>query len=295
MNLNYTKKLDNKPLTIKESSKLLKVLGNIFKHFIVAIVLIISLFPIIWVVLSSFKTNAEIMDSALKLPTHFYFDGYKLAIKLSPIIQCFKNSVIVSVISTIINVIFVGMAAYVTARYNFKYKTLITLMFSSILLVPGIALSYPIFKIVRMSGLYNTKTALIIVYAAMGMPTTFYVLKSYFASIPREVEEAAYIDGSSFPRTFFRIVVPIAKPGLFSAAILQFLFAWNEFFFALLLTTGKESRTLPLTLSYFTSMFSANYSALFAAITIIIVPTIIAYVIMQEQIVDSLASGAVKG
>lgn len=291
--------IDNKEVfknhTIKNSSIITKTLGTMFKYFVILIVLIVSLFPIIWVVISSFKTNAEIMNSALKLPTHFYTAGYKIALSLSPIVICFRNSILISVSSTILNVLFVGMGAYVVARYDFKYKNAVILMFTSILLVPGIALSYPIFKIIRTIGLYDTKTALVIVYTAMGMPTTFYVLKSYFLSIPKEIEEAAFIDGSSFVNTFFKIIVPIAKPGLFSAAILQFLFAWNEFFFALLLTTGKESRTLPLTLSYFTSMFSANYTALFAAITIIIIPTIIAYVLMQEQIVDSLASGAVKG
>jgi len=281
--------------TIKNSSMITKISETMFKYFIILIVLIISLFPIIWVGMSSFKTNAEIMNSALKLPTHFYFTGYKIALSLSPIIICFRNSILVSVASTFLNVLFVGMGAYVVARYKFKYKNAVILMFTSILLVPGIALSYPIFKIIRTMGLYNTKTGLVVVYTAMGMPTTFYILKSYFLSIPRELEEAAFIDGCSFVKTFFKIIVPIARPGIFSAAILQFLFAWNEFFFALLLTTGTESRTLPLTLSYFTSMFSANYTALFAAITIIIIPTIIAYIFMQEQIVDSLASGAVKG
>lgn len=284
-----------KNYSIKNTSLTAKTLGTIFKYLVILIVLIVSLFPIIWVVISSFKTNAEIMKSALTLPTHFYFTGYKIALSLSPIVICFRNSILISVTSTFLNVLFVGMGAYVVARYDFSYKNAVTLMFTSILLVPGIALSYPIFKIIRTLGLYDTKTALIIVYIAMGMPTTFYVLRSYFLSIPKEIEEAAFIDGSSFVNTFFRIIVPIAKPGLFSAAILQFLFAWNEFFFALLLTTSTGSRTLPLTLSYFTSMFSANYTALFAAITIIIIPTIIAYAFMQEQIVGSLASGAVKG
>ena len=114
-------------------------------------------------------------------------------------------------------------------------------------------------------------------------------------SFSKSIEEAAYIDGSGFLNTFFKIVLPIAKPGMATAAILQFLMAWNEFFYALVLTSSVKARTLPLAINYFSSQFSRNYTAMFAAITVIVLPSILIYLLLQRQVVDSLAAGAVKG
>ena len=132
-------------------------------------------------------------------------------------------------------------------------------------------------------------------YAALGLPTSLFIFKSYFQSIPKELEEAAYIDGAGFFLTFFVIVFPLAKPGLATGAILQFLTSWNEFMFALILTKSTEVRTLPLALNYFTSQFSFNYTAMFAALTMVILPSIIIYILLQEQITSSMVEGSVKG
>jgi raffinose/stachyose/melibiose transport system permease protein len=136
---------------------------------------------------------------------------------------------------------------------------------------------------------------LVLVYTAIGIPITLFVLRSFFLTIPNEIEESAYIDGASFLRTFYSIVVPIARPGFATAAIIQFINCWNEFLFALTLTSSNENRTVPLVLNYFTSMFSYDYTALFAALTMITIPSIVMFVLLQEQVVSGLSSGSVKG
>ena len=194
-----------------------------------------------------------------------------------------------------LNVVLVAMAAYVLARFKFRGNTFLTLLLSASLLVPVAALLMPIYRILTQLRLFDTKTGLILVYAALGLPTSLFIFKSYFQAIPREIEEAACIDGAGFYRTFFIIMFPLAKSGLATGAILQFLTSWNEFMFALILTKSASVRTLPLALNYFTSSFSYNFTAMFAALTMVILPSVIIYALLQEQVNASMVTGAVKG
>ncbi len=272
----------------EKSIKLLKIL------FLLTVTLI-AVVPFVWVLLSSFKTNGEILDSALALPKQINFQGYVDAFKTSPLLDYYFNSIIVAVSGTLLNAFLVGMAAYVLARFNFKLKKPLFVMFSLSLLLPFTALILPTFMIVKRIGLYDSRIGLIAVYMALGLPTTLYILRSYFLSIPKEIEEAAYIDGANFFKTYIKIIIPIAKPGFATAAVLQFLLCWNEFLYALVLTNSSKVRTVPLAINYFLSQFSFDYRALFAAIVIINIPSILSFVILQEQVVDSLAAGSVKG
>lgn len=256
---------------------------------------LISVGPLVWIVMSSFKSNKEILSSAFALPTSLSFNGYKAALDLAPIFKFYGNSVVISFTSTLLNILIVSMAAYVLARYTFKGSTFITLLLSASLLVPTSALLMPIYKIMMGIGMFDTRSGLVLVYAALGLPTSLFVFKSYFQGIPKELEEAAYIDGAGFYRTFFVIVFPLAKSGLATGAILQFLTSWNEFMFGLILTKSTEVRTLPLALNYFTSQFSFNYTAMFAALTMVILPSIVIYVLLQEQVTTSMVAGSVKG
>jgi len=281
----------NKNLTKKTTYMPLRLLRNIF----LAIIMIISILPFIWVFISSFKTNTEILESALRLPKHWSFDGYINAFRLSPLHKFYINSIIISLSSTVLNVFIVGMSSYVLSRFKFKFSNTINLILSLSLLLPMTSLIHPVYMTIKKIGLYDTKLGLILVYTALGLPTTLYILKSYFLSIPRSIEEAAYIDGAGFFKTYLKIMIPIAKPGFATAAVLQFLLAWNEFLYALILTNSKSNRTIPVALSYFTSQFSFNYTALFAAIVMVSIPSIIIFIVLQEHVVDSLAAGSVKG
>ena len=276
---------------MKTTPKFWRVLRFLFLGFFV----VISIGPLIWSIMSSFKSNKEILSSAFALPSSFSLSGYKAALDMAPIFKFYGNSIIISVLSTLLNVVVVSMAAYVLARHKFKGSTFVTLLLSVSLLIPTAALLMPIYKIMTAIGLFDTRTGLILVYAALGLPTSLFIFKSYFQSIPKELEEAACIDGAGFFRTFFVIVFPLAKPGLATGAILQFLTSWNEFMFALILTKSTSVRTLPLALNYFTSQFSFNYTAMFAALTMVILPSIIIYILLQEQITSSMVEGSVKG
>ena len=267
---------------------------SVLKYLFLAFCVISALFPIVWVILSSFKTNAEILSNGVALPKSFSFDGYRDALTISPILSYFWNSIVITVISTVLNVLFLSMAADVFARFHFKGRDVLFFLLSLSLVIPMTALLHPVYSVVQGLGLYDTKAGLILVYTALNLPMSLLILRTTFLSIPKAIEEAAYVDGAGFVRTFFQIMLPCAKGGLTSAAVLAFLNSWNEFTFALVLTSGQSARTLPLSLSYFTAQFSFNYTAMFAAVTIAVIPSIVVFAIFQEQIVSSLTAGSVK-
>ena len=269
--------------------------ARVFSYLFMALCVLVALFPIVWVVLSSFKTNREILSNGLQLPSTFSFSGYKQDLEMAPILKFFVNSLIVSFASTALNVFILAMAGYVFAKKKFRFKNLIFGILSLSMVIPSTALMSPVYTVITKLHLYDTKMALILVYTALNMPISLMILRSAFAAIPTELEEAAYIDGAGFFRTFWQVMMPCAKGGLASAAVLAFLGSWNEFTFALLLTSSTSTRTLPLSLSYFTSQFSFNYTAMFAAITIAVLPSIIVFSIFQEQVCSSLTAGSVKG
>ena len=275
--------------------RLAHALGRVFRILFLGFFALISVGPLIWILMSSFKSNKEILGSAFALPSALSFDGYKTALEISPIFRFYGNSILISVASMALNVVLVAMAAYVLARFKFRGNTFLTLLLSASLLVPVAALLMPIYRILTQLRLFDTKTGLILVYAALGLPTSLFIFKSYFQAIPREIEEAACIDGAGFYRTFFIIMFPLANSGLATGAILQFLTSWNEFMFALILTKSASVRTLPLALNYFTSSFSYNFTAMFAALTMVILPSVIIYALLQEQVNASMVTGAVKG
>lgn len=268
-----------------------KVLKSIFMIFIIGI----SVGPIFWAFISSFKTYAEINSSALSWPSHFSLDNYVAAFKFAPIGKYFLNSVIIVGSSVLVTVALVAMCAYIVSRFDFKLKTMVVLLISASLMLPAQAISQPLFAIFQKLGIFDTKIGLIIVYSAMGIPMSFFVMTSYYKTISTALEESAYIDGASFLQTFLHIILPLAKPGLVTIALLQFINTWNEFYFALMLTSGDSARTVPIALNYYMGTFANNYSALFAAVVMTVLPTILVFIILQRQVMESLTAGAVKG
>lgn len=273
----------------------MKLVVSILKYLFVLTILVLSVGPFIWVFLSSFKSNAEILNYSLGWPKSLGISNYINAFKIAPLTRFYLNSVIVGIFGTLLNLIILGMSAYVIARFEFKGKKILVGIFSLSLLIPGAAMLQPLYLTVNALGLYDKLIGLIIVYAGFGLPASLYIISSYFQTIPKEMEESASLDGASFIRTFVSIILPIAKPGFGTAAVLQFLLCWNEFQFAITLTTGNKSRTLPLALYYFKSQFASDYGVMFAATVIVIIPSIIVYILLQKQVVSGLAAGAVKG
>ena len=245
--------------------------------------------------MGSFKSYAEINSSALSLPSSFNLDNYKAALQYAPILKYFMNSVLIVGISVLVTEALVAMCAYVISRFDFKLKTLIVLLISASLMLPAQAISQPLFAIFQKLGIFDTKLGLIIVYSAMGIPMSFFVMVSYYKTISTALEESAYIDGATFIQTFLHIILPLAKPGLVTIAMIQFINIWNEFYFALMLTSGDRARTVPIALNYYMGTFANNYSALFAAVVMTVLPTIILFILLQRQVMESLTAGAVKG
>jgi raffinose/stachyose/melibiose transport system permease protein len=272
----------------------MKKLGKALIGIFVTLIIIISVVPFLWVFISSFKSNFDIISGKAAFTHGFHPENYVTAFKMAPFALFFRNSLIISIVGTLLNLTTMSMAAYVIGRFSLKFSGIVKILFTSVLFIPGAALLYPLFTTMRLLSLYNSKTSLILVYAGLGMATSFYIMLSYYKTIPKSLEEAAYIDGASFFRTYVQIIVPLTKPCFATAGVLQFLLCWNEFQFALTLTTGKEVRTLPIALYYFTSQFASDYGAMFAATIIIAIPSIIFYIILQEQVINGLTAGAVK-
>lgn len=271
------------------------ILAKICKYLFLICITAIAIGPILWAFISSFKTYAEINSSALSWPSSFNLDNYKAAFQFAPIAKYFLNSVIIVGCSVLVTVALVAMCAYIISRFEFKLKMVIVLLISASLMLPAQAISQPLFSIFQKLGIFDTKIGLIIVYSAMGIPMSFFVMTSYYKTISTALEESAYIDGATFLQTFWHIILPLAKPGLVTIALLQFINTWNEFYFALMLTSGDTARTVPIALNYYMGTFANNYSALFAAVVMTVLPTIVLFIVLQRQVMESLTAGAVKG
>lgn len=269
--------------------------GGIFTRFlrylVMALILFISLYPVLWVLLSSFKEK----PGGFGLPEKWVFDGYITIFTELDIQTYFYNSLVITGVSTLLSVAAVSMAAYVVARMQFKGRALITLMFSTTLFIPAVSISFPIYRLLGSLGLRDTRIGVIFIYSGLGIAVTYFILQSYFASIPKEIEEAARVDGCGYAGTFFRIILPIAKPGLATAAIMSFLNNWNEFYFASILLKSPEKMTIPALLGQFTSAYSRNLNGMFSAIIVAVAPTILVFCLLSETFVKSLTAGAVKG
>lgn len=277
------------------SGKVGDIIALILRYSVMIFVVLICLFPLVWVFVSSFKSNIDILSSALTLPKSFSLKGYESAIKITRLEMRFVTSLIVTISTTAVSIVIYSMSAYVLARAHFKFKGAIFALLISSILIPTNAMIQPVYNVIKTLNLYDTKFALILVYTAFSMPMCLFLLRSYFLSIPNELEESAYIEGAGFFRTFWSIMLPCAKPAVASAAVMTFIGSWNELMYALLLTSSEENRTMPLAMKYFTSMFSFDYSAMFAAVVMCVLPTIIIYIILQEQIMESVVAGSVKG
>ena len=272
-----------------------KVISSIFMYIIMAFVILISAFPILWVIMSSFKSNGEILTSALALPSSFDLSVYISLFTDYSFPRYFLNSILVSSASTLFSLFIFAMSAYVIAKYRFPGRMLLFVLFTVTLLVPAHSRTQPIFSLVMNLGLYNRLAGVTIVYLSAGLAMSLFLLRSGFMSVPDSLSEAAEIEGAGFFRTFWSVNLPLVKSSLSTAGILMFLNNWNEFYFASLLTSSDSVRTLPIALSFFTSEFSYNYTYLFAALTVVILPGIVIYAFASDQVQASVATSGVKG
>jgi len=263
------------------------------------IVVIYAMVPVLWLVSLSLKAPDSVADKRV-IPKHLSLENYNTLFKGgfdSPLLRPLINSIVIAMIATVIAVTLASFTAYAIARLNFPGKSLILAGALAIAMFPPISVVGPLFDMWRTLGLYDTYPGLIIPYLTFALPLAIYTLVAFFREIPWELEQAAQVDGATPWQAFTRVILPLAAPGVFTAAILVFIFAWNDFVFAITLTSSDSARTVPAALAFFTgeSQFTAPVGAIAAAAVLVTIPIIIFVLIFQRRIVAGLTAGAVKG
>jgi multiple sugar transport system permease protein len=259
-------------------------------------ILVFCLFPFYWLVSLSLKTGDDLSSNAL-IPPHPTLKNYKSIFHNDDFIRAIGNSVIISVVTTFLAITFGSFCAYALARLRFGGKFLILGLVLSITTFPAIAIAAPLFRLWSDIGIFNTLIGLIIPNLTFALPLSIYILVSFFKEIPKDLEEAALVDGATHFMAFRKIVVPLAAPGLATAAILTFIATWNEFLLAITLTSSPSARPVPAAIAFFTgsTQFEIPYGTITAASVVISIPLIIMVLLFQKRIVAGLTAGAVKG
>ena len=262
----------------------------------VVAIMIFCLFPFYWLINVSLKTGADLSSSSL-VPPHPTLKNYKSIFQNDDFTNGLKNSAIVAFSVTILALAVGSFAAYALARLKLRGKFIILGIVLSVTTFPQIAIAAPLFKLWTDINLYNTRIGLIIPYLTFALPLAIYILVSFFREIPKDLEEAALVDGATHFQAFRKVVVPLAAPGLATAGILTFIAAWNEFLLATTLTSSKAARTVPAAIAFFTGSteFEQPLGTICAASVTISIPLIILVLLFQKRIVAGLTAGAVKG
>jgi multiple sugar transport system permease protein len=261
-----------------------------------AVVIVAALVPVLWIVSLSLKDPSTIGDGNF-FPAKFSTENYSGIFDSDEFTAALRNSIGIALITTVIAVSLACMAAYAIARLHFPGKIVILSGALAIAMFPPISIVGPLFNIWREVGLYDTWPGLIIPYMTFSLPLAIYTLSAFFREIPWELEQAAQVDGATPFQAFTKVIVPLAAPGVFTTAILVFIFAWNDFLFAVSLTSTNAARTVPAALAAFPgeSQFTEPIGSVAAAAVVVTVPIIIMVLIFQRRIVAGLTAGAVKG
>jgi multiple sugar transport system permease protein len=266
---------------------------------IIVAVIVAALIPVLWIVSLSLKSPANIADGSF-IPRGITLENYTTLFTGgldSPLLRPLINSLLIALIATTIAVTLASFTAYAIARLDFPGKFLILAGALAIAMFPPISVVGPLFDMWRALGLYDTYPGLIIPYLTFALPLAIYTLVAFFREIPWELEQAAQIDGASPFQAFRQVILPLAAPGVFTAAILVFIFAWNDFVFAITLTSSDAARTVPAAIAFFQgeSQFTSPTGNIAAAAVLVTIPIIIFVLIFQRRIVAGLTAGAVKG
>jgi multiple sugar transport system permease protein len=262
----------------------------------VVLICIFCLFPFYWLINVSLKTGGD-LSSADLVPPNPTLENYDSVFSNADFTAALRNSAIVTGITTVLALVVGSFAAYALARLRFPRKFLLLAIILSISTFPPIAIAAPIFKLWTDIGLYNTYAGLIIPYLTFALPLCIYILASFFKEIPKELEEAALVDGATHFQAFRKVVLPLAAPGLVTAGLLTAFFVWNEFLLAVTLTSSPDAFTVPVAVANFTgsSEFEVPLGTISAASVIITIPLVVLVVIFQKRIVAGMTAGAVKG
>lgn len=280
-----TKKADNRGV----------VLRALFYLLVVAII-VFNLFPFVWALLSSFRPSSELFSTKL-IPTVLTLDHYAAVFKDARFVAALGNSVIVAGSTVVIALGLGSLCAYALGRLPFRFKGAVLYLILTMTMFPTISVLSGLFVMLKTLDLFNSRQGLILTYLIFTMPFTIWVMTQYFRSLPRELEEAAYVDGASPLKVFWDILLPLTMPGLVSTGLLAFIQAWNEFLFALTFTVTDTMKTVPVVISQFSgsTSFEQPWGSIMAGSMVVTIPLVILVMVFQYRIVEGLTAGAVKG
>lgn len=269
---------------------------NLFSHAFLIIWSIMVVFPLLWMVVTSFKSSNEVLTSPWKLPSKLHFDNFSRAWNKANIGQYFVNTIIVVVGGVFLTLLLSSMAAYILARYVFPGARLIYYAFIAGLTFPVFLVIVPLVQIAKNFHLANSLYGLIVIYVAYSLPFSVFFLAAFFRTLPESLAEAAFIDGCGHWRTFFQVMLPLAKPGLISIGIFNVLGQWNQYLLPLVLQTDDNKFVLAQGIASISvnQQYASDWGGLFAGLTISMLPILIVYVVFQRQVQAGMTAGAVK-
>ncbi|RQW04886.1 carbohydrate ABC transporter permease [candidate division KSB1 bacterium] len=272
--------------------------GMILKYLLLIVMTFIFIFPIFWLVSTSFKNPVDIFAyPPIFIPSPLTLDHYTLLFGEAEIMKYIINSVIIAVSTTVFALMIGTLSAYSLARFKLPYQLNERLSFwvLSTRMFPPIVTIIPLFAMMRVLHLVNTRLGLIIAYAAFNLPFVVWMMRGFFIEIPKELEEAAMVDGASRMMAFRRIVIPIAKPGIVATAIFTMIMSWNEFMFALILSQTRDAATLPIGIASRVTQYEIQWGPMSAGGVIAVVPVLVFAFIVQRHLVRGMSFGAIKG
>ena len=272
------------------------LLLRVLFYFLVAFILVFNLFPFVWAVLSSFRPTNELFSTQL-LPKSLTLSHYQSVFHDPRFMMSLSNSIIVAGGTVLVSLGLGSLCAYALGRLPFRFKGPVLYLVLTMTMFPQISILSGLFVMLKTLNLFNTRQGLIMTYLIFTMPFTIWVMTQYFRSLPKELEEAAYVDGASPLIVFWRILLPLTMPGLVSTGLLAFIAAWNEFLFALTFTVTDTMKTVPVAISQFSgsSAFEQPWGSIMAASMVVTVPLVVMVLIFQYRIIAGLTAGAVKG
>lgn len=269
--------------------------GKVIVYIVLLFWFILTIYPLIFTLLSSLKSQNDLFSNIFGLPRQYMFENYYNLFVVKKIQNNIIHSLFISCSTIAIQIVICSMVAFVLSRFKFKFSNALLIFFMAGILIPQQSVLIPITLIAKTLNAFNNYLFMIVIYVAFGVPNFVFITTGFMKGLPREIEEAAVIDGCTMTEIFWKIVMPLSTPAIASSAILSFFGAWNDLILALILLKDNTMQTISLGLVSFTNEQFSNYTGQFAAVIVSIIPTLILYFILQKQIMKGMTAGAVKG
>lgn len=271
-----------------------KTILSVLKYIFIYMIALLIILPILYMFLSSFKNPGEV-NKMVSLPSGFYLENYKSVFQNDTAERSFANSGIISVFTIGIDIFLCALASYAMARRKEKYFSFLYLLFLSAMMIPVVANLPSIYSIILKFGLKDTKTALVLIYAATQIPMGILLFTGFIKGIPKELDEAAIIDGCGYLQRFFKVLFPLMKPVMVTYALTTLVYVWNDFLMPLMVISSEKKKPITLAVYSFVNEHQTNFGAIYAMLVVAVVPPILLFVLLQKQFYQGGAAGAVKG